>query len=179
MICQKCGSPVAEGEKFCQNCGAAQAPVAVAQPAAKTTAPIYDIIVYASVALTLIGLMMPVISAGAMGISMSFGVFDGMLKMAGCDLTIWGLLIIVGGVGTAVLYALNYDKFLWVGGAVTALSLIMIMVTFASKEMLVSGVSIGLGYFIMWLGAILSIALPFAAKPLEPYIGTRKIYIKK
>jgi len=146
--------------------------------------PIYDIIVYALAGLMLLGLILPFFTASAYGQSESVNIFD-MEGESGC--TIAGILILVSAIGYFVTYALNFDKYLYISGAVAVLAQLIAIISVgedvstAAKLAKAYGGSAGygVGFWFVWVAAAAMIAFSFAAKPLEPQIGTRKIYFKR
>ena len=221
MFCEKCGKAVEPGEKFCYNCGAALTvePVQTQQqsPATSTQmaysnqtyapvtvqdntkkAPIYDIIIYIAAVFMVLGTLLPTVTVSIVNMSVNIFSFQGQALI-----TLMGIVMLAAGVGVFVLYALNYDKYIFIAGIVQATLLLIFTIYFNSAidkifDLMGSGmggyggygmssmmgmarnlIGYGMGYFMMWIGSIIAIAFPFVAPRLEPYIGTRKIYIKK
>lgn len=154
-----------------------------AKPMKVPGVPIYDIIVYSIAGFLLLGLLLPFITKLGRGSVESQNIF-GMSGEGACIFA--GVLILLSFIGYGVMYLLNCDKLMWIPGAVVATAQLIATLSVAeelstwNRYMGSMGViGFGVGYYFVWIAASFMIAFPFVSKPLAPYIGPRKIYIKR
>ena len=182
MFCEKCGTQIADTENFCPNCGAQQSVADASAPAygapaapAASTFKLYDILVFVAIAIMAIGTLLPLITVSFLGQSGSInylGIGSGVFKDAPIDMGD-GIFVIIAAVAAAALYLFNKEKLMVIPAAVTAILLIMVMSKMADAG-LGDMVKYGLGYWVMWIGAIGTAVLPFT-----PLAAERGFYLKR
>ena len=200
MFCEKCGTQMADTERFCPNCGAQQSVINVSAasygaPAAPAASPfkLYDILVFVAIAIMAIGTFLPLISMNAMGQSASinsFGAISGVSsdEMMGASVNLdmnFGIWIILIAVAIAALYLFNKETFMAIPASFTAGFLVAIMAIFSFIFKLAGStssygvdisnmVSLGIGFWMMLIGAIGTAVLPFT-----PLAKERGFYLKR
>lgn len=158
MFCQNCNAQLPNDATFCANCGAP-----VQQQAPQYSTPftpaaigkkmsIYDILVIAALALMVIGTLLPCYTIKLFGYSTSVSYIQGD-----------GIFIIIAAVASFVLYYRLKDKAMAISSGIAAI--ILLLYTFNASDVGIG--SFGIGFYIMWIGTIASIALPFTPFAVE------------
>ena len=111
-------------------------------------------IALSGLALAFIGCFLPFAKITVMGMQQSINYVDG-----GRD----GIIVIIAAIIAAVLIFLKKEKFSSIASGIAALVTIydMINVTKVAKGYSFANVSIGIGAFVIVIGAIVAIAMPF------------------
>lgn len=160
MFCSNCGHQMTPDQNVCPQCGTKRAGAAATPSfsfpsmASGSVSSMLAPLMYIAAALMLIGTLLPISTVSFLGASQSFSYIEGD-----------GIFVLLAAIAVAALVFFKLYKFASIPAAI---SLIILFVFSVSDELAMAldlGANLGIGFFVMWLGILAAIALPWL--PLE------------
>ena len=149
MFCNKCGATLNDGATFCTNCGASTMEnidySSGSYAFSKPKGGVNIFVIIAAVILAL-GTLLPCYSISFFGMEESVAYIEGD-----------GIFVLIAAVIAIVLAIVRKEKFACIPAAIS----IILLIVFSSEVSKVGVGSYGIGYYMMWIGAVASAVLPF------------------